>query len=180
VALSRIAAAIDALPRTELRQLGYRHQAVEWRYSQPGAGARTAGGRWNPPNSFATLYLGLSVEVAAAELRRLARRAGRELADCMPRHLLEYEVQLTAVLDLTDPGALETVELNDAELRSTDAARCQRIGEAAHHLGWEAILAPSATGTGNIVAVFVERLLPQSNLEVRSATVWEVPPEMES
>lgn len=156
----------------------YRHQAVEWQYSQPGAGARTVGGRWNPPDSFATLYLGFSVEVAAAELERLAERAGREVADFMPRHLLEYEIELEAVLDLTDETALDALELSRADLSSPTAGSCQRVGETAHHLGWEGILAPSATGTGNIVAVFVERLLPQSRVEIRSRKVWEVPRDM--
>lgn len=176
--LSRIAAAIDGLPRTALSRLAYRHQAVEWRYSQPGAGARTVGGRWNPPNSFATLYLGFSAEVAAAELERLAERAGRDVADFMPRHLLEYEIELEAVLDLTDAAALDALELTRADLTSADADSCQRVGEAAHHLGWEGILAPSATGTGNIVAIFIERLSPQSRVDVRSRKRWEIPQDM--
>jgi RES domain-containing protein len=176
VAPGHIAAAIDGLPLTAVSGRAFRHQAVEWHYSQPGAGARTIGGRWNPPNSFATLYLGLSVDVAAAELRRLAERAGRDPADFMPRHLLEYEVELGAILDLTDTAALDALGLTDAQLRSNDAEVCQQVGEAAHHLGREGVLAPSVTGSGNVVAVFVERLLPTSRLDVVATTVWETPP----
>jgi RES domain-containing protein len=98
----------------------------------------------------------------------------------MPRHLLEYEVELEAILDLTDDTALDALELTRGEMSSADAEPCQRVGETAHHLGWEGILAPSATGAGNIVAVFVERLLPRSRVEVRSTRVWEGPHDMGS
>jgi RES domain-containing protein len=154
----------------------YRHQAIQWQYSQAGAGARTLGGRWNPPGSFATLYLALSVDVAAAELHRLAVRTGREVDDFMPRHLLEYEVELGAVLDLTDVVTREAVGLSQEQLHSDDAAPCQEVGEAAHHLGREGVLAPSATGAGSVLAVFVERLLPSSRVDVVLTTVWKSAP----
>jgi RES domain-containing protein len=176
VVAGHITAAVDGLSRARLSSLGFRHQAVEWQYSQPGAGARTIGGRWNPPNSFATLYLGLSIEVVAAEFRRLAERAGRDPADFMPRHLLQYEIELRAVLDLTDEAAMAAVGLTEAQLRSSNSEACQRVGEAAHHLGREGVLAPSATGEGLVLAVFVERLLPTSRLDIVSTTVWRTPP----
>ena len=50
---------------------------------------------------------------------------------------------------------------------------CQEVGEAAHHLGREGILAPSATGTGTVLAVFVERVLPNSRLALVSTTRWD-------
>lgn len=170
----QLAPAINGLAPTAYSGSAFRHQAVEWRYSQPGAGARTAGGRWNPPQSFATLYLALSVETAEAELRRLASRAGRRLTDFMPRHLLEFDARLEALLDLTRPGALEAVGLSSEEYGTEDAARCQEVGEVAHHLGREGIKAPSATGTGTVLAIFVERLQPPSSLELVSTTTWSL------
>ena len=94
----------------------------------------------------------------------------------MPRHLLEYEVELSALLDLTDEATLEAVGLSEAQVRSDDATPCQEVGEAAHHLGREGILAPSATGVGDVLALFVERLSPNSRLEVVSTTLWATPP----
>lgn len=91
----------------------------------------------------------------------------------MPRHLLEFEVKLDALLDLTDPEAVKAVGLEEGNLRADDAALCQDVGEAAHHLGREGVLAPSATGEGVVLAIFVERLLPASRFEVVSTTVWE-------
>ncbi|HWI95662.1 MAG TPA: RES family NAD+ phosphorylase [Solirubrobacterales bacterium] len=177
MALSHITTAIDGLARTAASGHAFRHQAVEWGYSQPGAGARTIGGRWNPPNSFATLYLGLSVEAVQAEFHRLAERAGREASDFLPRHLLKYEIELEAILDLTDASALDALGLTTEHLRSNNPNICQEIGEAAHHLGREGILAPSATGSGKVMAVFMERLLPNSRIDLVSTTVWESPPD---
>jgi RES domain-containing protein len=171
-----IAAAVGNLSPSSFAGHVFRHQAVQWQYSQAGAGARTVGGRWNPPGSFATLYLAGSVEVAVAELHRLAARSGRTVDDFMPRHLLEYEVELGAVLDLTDEATLDAVGLSEAQVRSDDATPCQKVGEAAHHLGREGVLAPSATGAGNVLAIFVERLSPNSRLEVVSTTLWATAP----
>ena len=171
-----VAAMIGNLSTSSFKGNVFRHQAVQWQYSQSGAGARTVGGRWNPPGSFATLYLAGSVEVAAAELHRLATRGGRAVNDFLPRHLLEYEVELDAVLDLTDPATLKAVGLSEEQVRSDDPTSCQEVGEAAHHLGREGILAPSATGAGDVLAVFVERLSPNSRLEVVSTTLWDTAP----
>lgn len=173
-------AAIAGLSPATFSGRAFRHQAVEWQYSQPGAGARTVGGRWNPPNSYATLYLASSADAAAAELKRLAARAGRAVNDFMPRHLLEFEVKLDALLDLTDPEAVKAVGLKEEHLRANDAAPCQEVGEAAHHLGREGVLAPSATGEGIVLAISVERLLPASRFDVVATTVWESVQEEDS
>lgn len=133
------------------------------------------GGRWNPPSSFATLYLGITLEVVDAEFRRFAKRSGRNPADFLPRHLLEYRVQFSDLLDLTDSGSLEALGMSDADLSTNDLRFCQEVGEAAHYLGREGVLAPSATGTGAVVAVFLERVLPTSELNVISTTDWEGP-----
>jgi RES domain-containing protein len=117
------------------------------------------------------------VDAAAAELRRLAVRAGREIDDFVPRHLLEFDVELNAVLDLTDAEVAMAVGLGEKQLQADDATLCQEVGEAAHHLGREAILAPSATGTGTVLAVFVERVLPKSRLTLVSTTLWDSVPK---
>jgi RES domain-containing protein len=168
----QLTVAIDDLPESSFHGTCFRHQAVRWQFSQPGAGARTLGGRWNPPGSFATLYLAESVEIAAAELRRLADRQGREISDFMPRHLLEYRVALSGLLDVTNSDAQSSVELTTAELGGDELGPCQAVGEAAHHLGREGVIAPSAAADGRILAVFVERLRPDSRLDVVATTDW--------
>lgn len=63
-------------------------------------------GQVESPQSFATLYLAESEQVASRELGRLARRNGRSVDDFIPRDLLTYEVELVDVLDLKREGRL--------------------------------------------------------------------------
>ncbi len=57
--------AIDRLDPVPYRGEAYRHLAPRW-HPLSGGGARIQGGRWNPPESFATLYLALERPTAAA------------------------------------------------------------------------------------------------------------------
>jgi RES domain-containing protein len=175
MAAGHIVEGVDGLPAGPLSGVAFRHQPVEWRYTNAGAGARTMGGRWNPPGSFATLYLGLALDVVDAEFRRFAKRSGRDPADFLPRHLLEYRVQFSDLLDLTDSQSLEALGMSYADLSGNDLRLCQEIGEAAHYLGREGVLSPSAAGNGAVVAVFLERVLPTSELSVISTTDWDGP-----
>jgi len=47
------------------------------------------------------------------------------------------------------------------------------IGEAAQHLGYEAIVAPSAAGAGDVVAIFLTNRMAESSIEVVSAAPYE-------
>lgn len=173
---AQLALAVDSLGGEALQGRWLRHQAAGWRYSAPGAGARTVGGRWNPPQSFATLYLAESKLVAEAELRRLAKRMGTAVADMLPRDLLTYEIELIDVVDLTSEDAQESVGLSVAASELAPLERCQQVGAMAHHLGREAVLAPSAAGPGLILAVFVERLGADSHCEVIETSQWSIDP----
>jgi len=75
------------------------------------------------------------------------------------------------VLDLRDPAARRSVEPDQA-LRTTAQAFCRRIGAAAHAVGAEGVAAPSATGEGDVVAIFLDRLRPSSRLEPRFVETW--------
>jgi hypothetical protein len=72
------------------------------------------------------------------------------------------------------------LELSDAELRSAAANRCRAIGEAANQLGFEGILAPSATGVGTVLAVFFDRLRAGSTVRDIDHRVWSAPPDFAS
>jgi RES domain-containing protein len=172
-------AGVDALGAVAVSTVAFRHMA-EGRHPLSGAGARLHGGRWNPPQSFSTLYLALERETTIAELHRLAFRQGRVPDDFLPRRMYRYEVALAAVLDLRDPGARVELKLSDAELRSVDAARCRLIGEAANQLGFEGILAPSATGSGTVLAVFFDRLRASSSVRDIDHETWSASPEAAS
>jgi hypothetical protein len=70
----RLVAAVDGLDQATYDGPAYRHLAARWN-PLSGAGARSAGGRWNPPESFATLYLAVDRETAVAEFTRRVRAA---------------------------------------------------------------------------------------------------------
>lgn len=136
------------------------------------------GGRWNPPASFAVLYLALEPQTVIAEFRRLATRQGLHPTAFLPRMLYEYEVRLRAVLDVRDETAQTAVGLAAEDLVADDPVQCQQVGEAAFTAGREGILAPSATGTGEVLAVFLERLSPASYVNDVKSQLWEEVPSL--
>lgn len=159
--------AVDGIPRSSLSAKIIRHVAPGY-LPLSGEGARIHGGRWNPPESFATLYTAFDRPTMIAELERAARRQGIAAADLLPRDEVIYAVELQRVIDLVNPGHLRTVGLDGARLASRDWRLCQAIGDAAHYVGFEGILSPSATGTGNTLAIFLDRLVRGSTLNVVS------------
>lgn len=167
--------AIDRLDPVPYRGEAFRHLAPRW-HPLSGGGARIQGGRWNPPESFATLYLALQRPTAAAEFHRMAARIGRSPEDFVPRRLYRYRLDLQAVLDLTAERAQLPQALAELDLQACDLKATQAVGEAAEQLGREAIKAPSATGTGDVLAVFIDRLLPDSAVEPLDFETWESAP----
>jgi RES domain-containing protein len=141
-----------------------------------GRGARIHGGRWNPPDSFSVLYLGLDRQTVVDEFERLARRQRRDPADFLPRAFYRYDLLLQSVLDLRDAEAMEAVGLNSAELTSDQLEACQRVGRAAHQAGREGILAPSAAGDGTVLALFLEGMQPGSTIAPTRMEIWESAP----
>jgi RES domain-containing protein len=133
-----------------------------------GEGARIHGGRWNPPDSFPTLYTALTRETMLAELERAARRQGLRVADLLPRVEVRYGVSLHRVLDLRDAEALARVGLRPGDLASDDWTNCQVVGDTAHHAGLEGVLAPSAA-SGDVLVLFLDQVGSDSTLEVRSS-----------
>lgn len=166
--------AIDHLDPMPYEGVAYRHIAAKW-HPLSGGGARSQGGRWNPPESFATLYLALSREAAVEEFRRMAQRNRRTPEDFVPRRLYRLRLELQATVDLTDRRELPQV-LIDLDFQSDDLKPTQAIGEAAQYLGREAIRAPSAAGKGEVIAVFIDRLRPDSIVEPIGYETWESPP----
>lgn len=162
---------VDALGVVGFEEVAYRHMGAGYP-PLSGEGARIAGGRWNPPDSFPVLYMGLDLPTIVAEFYRSAERHGRPPENLLPRRLYRYEVRLSAVLDLREESALRAVELDDADLRGDDPRACQAVGEAAHYLGLEGILAPSAVGSGDILAAFYSKLRGGSVIRDVASELW--------
>lgn len=168
---SALIARVDALPATPYSGEAFRHQPPGYN-PLSGRGARIQGGRWNPPDSFPVLYLGLDRETVTNEFLRLARRSRRDPEDFLPRVLYRYDLDLTNVLDLREPDALDAVDLTPSLVASDDLRTCQDAGDAARRAGREGILAPSAAGPGVVLALFVEDLGAQSRVQPEELEVW--------
>lgn len=168
---------IDSLGSVEFSGDAYRHLGPGY---QPlsGEGARNRGGRWNPPESFPVLYMALDIPTITAEFYRAAERQGMRSEDLLPRKVYRYEVRLVALLDLRRKSALETVGLTEALVRGDDLRPCQVIGESAHYLGLEGLLAPSAVGPGPVLAVFYSKLRAGSFVRDVAEETWtSLPPK---
>ena len=161
---------VAGAPRRLLETYGWRQIAP--RYDPlSGEGARIHGGRFNPPDSFPVLYLCLSRECAVAELTRQRRNTVLGVEGLLPRALYRYEVVLDAVLDLTDPETLTDLGVRSDELVGEDRSLPRLVGETAHAAGFQAIRCPSATGVGEVLAVFPE-LIGLGRLEPSRADEW--------
>ncbi len=112
------------------------------------------------------MYTALDIATVDLELDRAARRAGMTTAMMGPRRLATIRVRFSRVLDLTKAEVRAALDVSEADLTSEDSAVPEAIGEAAHHLGYEAILAPSAAGPGHALAIFLDNRAADSLLEV--------------
>lgn len=112
------------------------------------------------------MYTALDVATVDRELARSARRAGLSPRQLGPRRLATIEVRLGRVLDLTSPAVREALGVTLETLTDDGTAMTRSIGAAAHRLGYEGILAPSATGEGTVLAVFPDRLAAGSAVSV--------------
>jgi RES domain-containing protein len=161
---------VAAAPLSPFAGQGWRHIAP--RYDPlSGEGARIHGGRFNPPGSFPVLYLCQSRPCAVAELQRFGERQAIGVEGLLPRILYRYEISLDRVLDLTDDQVRIQVGLGLDVFTGPDWTTCQELGSALHALGAQGINSPSATGVGEILAVFVQQI-GLGHLEPHLAEEW--------
>ena len=128
------------------------------------------GGRWNPPESFATIYFADSVETCAAEFLRMAEAQGLPPRSFRPRSLHVVEAEEVELLDLSSEQRLAAVDLRLGDVIADERSHCQDVGEGAYFLGMQGVNAPSATSRGFVIAVFSLRLRPRQ-LRVVETTV---------
>jgi RES domain-containing protein len=141
-----------------------------------GAGSCKAGGRWNPPGSFPTIYASLEPEAAMSESLATFRYYGWALYDAMPRVFRALEAHLVRVLDLRRPDLPPFLASWLAESQREDWRALQRsgketaspaIGRAAFSAGLEGLLVPSYASAGktNLVA-FPGNFASESSIRV--------------
>lgn len=128
------------------------------------------GGRFNPAGEFGALYVSLDPETPFRELRRQAERAGLQVLDLLPRTLFAAEARLQKVLDLACNEPPVAYRIADEKLRSEDWRACHEVARRARKAGYEAIRFPSATGMGENMAIFLDRLAPDSYIRILRET----------
>ena len=102
---------------------------------------------------------------------RLGERQAIGVQGLLPRLLYRYEIELDRVLDLTDGEVRAQVGLGTDVLTGPDWTACQDLGVVAHALGANGINSPSATGIGDVLAVFVQHI-GLGRLEPHLAEEW--------
>ncbi len=133
-----------------------------------GAGSKRYGGRWNPPVSFAAVYVSLSWGVASAEAVAHQRHFGVPEHAALPRTFVGVDLDLARVLDLCDGRLRQRLGVSRKRMLAEDwrsvndggeEAVTQALGRAAYEVGFQGILAPSAAErTGTNIVVFPDRL----------------------
>jgi RES domain-containing protein len=148
-----LAVAISTAQRRPYTGASYRQQSPKYGPIS-GEGARMQGGRFNPPNSFAVLYLCTTASCAAAEFMRFATDHPIGPAGFLPRALYRYSVDFSNVLDLTDRATLDHLDVAADRLVQEDRTLTHQIGELAHQFLYQGVLNGSATGVDSVLSVF--------------------------
>lgn len=164
--------AVASLGTQELEGRFERHQSLR----QRGLEGSLRGGRWGAPGAFAVLYLGRPRESVVAEAYRhlVDGRPGMRPEMVAPRRLIKVEVRIEKVLDLRSAGALGALGL-DRDVVSGPHEACQEIAAAAFDAGCGALIANSASGLGETLAVFTAR---RAEIEALGEETWEgLPPD---
>jgi hypothetical protein len=142
-----------------------------WRDPLSGEHARRSGGRWNPPGSFAVVYLNASRSVARAQVRHKLEPRGIRPEDLNPEQgplLIETDVPEASFVDAVTDRGLASLGLPasypaDASSAPIAHAICQPIGRRAWDEGEPGIACRSAAATapaeGEELAYFARRPL---------------------
>lgn len=124
-----------------------------------------AGGRWSPPGAFEVLYTSLTQEGALAEI--FTRLSLEPVWPSRLRHNLHrLAVRTCATLRFADIAALAQLGVDAARYASFDYTVTQSIAAAAHFLGFDGLLVPSARWPVQNLVLFTERLAVDARVSV--------------
>lgn len=147
--------------------------------------ASSSGGRWGAPGSYEVLYLGRPRDAVVIEAYRHLvddelDNAPQLAATVLERRVVGCKISVHNVIDLRPAAAHLAVGLTDTQLRSAvgDYDACQAVGAAVHQLGHAGIVAPSATGIGETLALFPTNLPIDEWPRVIRREIWHgLPPD---
>lgn len=125
-----------------------------------GEGARLHGGRWNPAGT-AALYLASTVEGILAEM---SHGFGNRMN---PLTLVQYDVDCSDIVDLTDP-----------ETRTARGITLQDMQSAWHRLKVDTRIPPTWTIASTLIAagyagILVPSFAPSARPEHRNLVLWQ-------
>lgn len=174
-----LALAVSAAPLTDVDGVFERHVSGKW--ATRAFEGSASGGRWGAPGAFPVIYLGRPRESIVIEAYRhlVDPVEGMSGERVRGRVCLRGHVRAFNVLDLRTDRALLSVGLTADDLVSDvdDYEACQRVGHVAHQLAFHGILAPAATGAGEVLALFPRHLAPaELPVQVGEAEVWPTLP----
>jgi RES domain-containing protein len=142
-----------------------------------GKGSLAHGGRWSAAGTFLAVNLSTSQQTAIAESGASFTYYNFAPSDVRPKVIVVVRADFSRVLDLVAPKGLRTKtwleldkllaedwhKVNDAK----HEAQSQAFGRAAHALGAEALLVPSARVPGGMnIVYFPESLARGSKVEI--------------
>jgi RES domain-containing protein len=113
--------------------------------------AMPSGARWDP-GRFNVLYTSMACDGAMAE--------GPEPSQAAPAIVHRIAVRVRRALVLSDLAALERLGVGADDFKGGEQTRTQRIGDAAHALGFDAMIVPSERTDCLNLVLFTDRLGP--------------------
>jgi RES domain len=167
---ARDSALIDAIESLA----GKPYRGRIWRVVREGKHVLTpsaAGGRWDD-GTFDVLYTSEVADGAAAEMYFHLSRGQPVLPSKVAYHLHEIRVRAERTLHLKDLDTIAQLGVDTSRYgalsyndRHQEYPRTQEVGEAAHFIGFDALVVPNARWQAMNVVVFHDRLSPEA---------WEV------
>jgi RES domain-containing protein len=168
-----IYARLDGLAPAAWDGLVYRHTAATLERGSVlnGEGSRRLGGRWNPEDSFRTVYMSLDIDTAVAEFRR-SIGPGRDVNDVATAFVLWHvHARVDNLVDLRPEENQRVMELPEAFVGSPRGRLCPDIGDAAYYVRYKGMLVPSAAIEGGVnLVVFPDYLEADDLLELDAST----------
>lgn len=124
-----------------------------------------AGARWDPPGVFDVLYTALDPDGAHAEVFFHLNRA--PVFPSRTVYLLHtIRAHTHKTLRLADMNPLAALKVDTGRYSELDYTRTQAIGDAAHFLGFDGLIVPSARSESRNLILFMDRLDPNDPVVV--------------
>jgi RES domain-containing protein len=137
--------------------IAYRHTETHADPLSP-AGARAAGGRWNPPGEFGAVYFATPIQTAVYAFHEMVAVFGGETSAFLPRRLHVVSLTDLRLLDLRELAARERVGIDIADVVSPDRSCCQALASEARNRGFQGVITPFVTAPGDLLAIFEEHV----------------------